>query len=217
MKYAQHHSQTLQSAGTDWEKNRVFGLSIPGIHCHAKTVGTDQESSTEHCHHPTGCMITQEYPARFLHILIYQYKCSCGRLGYVQHSAPGRQFGQMPMDNHGRGKSTPSQLQALKHVHSDHQSKRRGFLKYFPCSNLEHEKHPKQLKMVIWKSVSHTTSSIKQMSRDVSLEVYIIFTERKCVSYYYYKCNFKFFSMGTKLNPKVYSKIPNYLNTNPGN
>lgn len=74
--------------------------------------------------------------------------------------------------------------------------------------------------MVIW-SVNHTTSSIKQMSHDVLVWRYVLVSLRKYMSQImqtnYFKCSFEFFSMETKLNPKVYSKIPNYLNTNPGN
>lgn len=48
MKYAQHNSQALKPAGTDWEENRVSRLSIPGIYWHAKMVGIGHERNIDH-------------------------------------------------------------------------------------------------------------------------------------------------------------------------
>lgn len=86
-------STSLPDTIASWHRlgeKQGSSLSMPGNHWQAKMVGTDHESSIEHCHPPTVGMITQEYPARFLDILIYQSKCSCGRPGHVQHSVSGR-------------------------------------------------------------------------------------------------------------------------------
>lgn len=115
---------------------------------------------------PTVCMITQEYPERFLGILIYQYKCSCGRTEHVQHSVSEKWFGQMLVDYHGKVYSfliSSSKACIIMTTKAEG-----GFCNIFyllwPRIFL---KILNNWKWGFWKSVSRTTSSIKQMSHDL--------------------------------------------------